>query len=68
LALKGWTAFILNLDNGGTSLLGHGLAPAGRAMGPESVGPRLFLAGERELALLDPATGRLRIVLRLDRD
>jgi hypothetical protein len=68
LALKSWTAFLLDLDNGGTTLLGPGLAPAGRALGPESVGPRLFLAGERELALLDPATWRLRIVLRLSRD
>jgi len=61
---KNWTTFILNLDSGRTTLLGHGLMPAGRAMGPESIGPRLFLVGERELALLDPATGRLRIVLR----
>jgi hypothetical protein len=64
VALKGWTALILDLDNGGTTSLGHGLAPVGRALGPESAGPRLFLAGERALALLDPATGRLRIVLR----
>jgi len=68
LSLKGWTGFLLDLDNGSTTLLGPSLAAAGRATGPESVGPRLFLAGERDLMLLDPATGRLRSVLGLDRD
>lgn len=62
-AFKGWTAVILNLDNNETKLLGHGLIPAGRGSRPESVGPRLFVAGS-DLILLDPATNRLRLVLR----
>lgn len=65
-----WTSFLLDLDSGRTTLLGHGLSPAVRNLdlagpGSGSLGSRLFVrTGDRELVLLDPATGRLRTVLR----
>jgi hypothetical protein len=61
---EGWNAFILDLDKSATLPLGRGLVPAGRGTGPESVGPRLFVAGRGDLLLLDPVTNRLRTVLR----
>jgi len=63
-AAQGWTAFLLDLDSGRTTLIGYGLVPAGRGTGPESVGPRLFLSGQRKMVLLDLATGRLRVLLQ----
>jgi hypothetical protein len=67
-AKEGWTAFLLDLDKSVTIPLGRQLMPAGRGSGPESIGPRLFVTRHNELALLDPATGRLRIVLRTHRE
>jgi hypothetical protein len=60
----GWTAYLLDLDRGRATSLGTGLIPACRTAGSEGVGPRLFLKGRGELVLLDPATGRMRTVLR----
>jgi hypothetical protein len=71
-----WTAFFVDLDSGRTTLLGHDLYPVVRNnlflyppgpgyASPQSIGSRLFLrSGGHELALLDPATGRLRTILR----
>jgi len=68
-----WSAFLLNLDNGRAAPLGAGLLPVMRdlslfdrgAGNPQSVGARLFLRTGGDLLLLDPATGRLRTVLRI---
>jgi hypothetical protein len=63
-AYEAWTAVILDLDSGRTALVGRGLLPVGRpGLGPQSAGARLF-SRRRDLLLLDPATGRLRTVLR----
>jgi hypothetical protein len=62
----GWTSFLLNLDDGRTTPIGQGLIPVSRgAVGPPSLGPRLFLRTGGELVYLDPATGRLRTVLHV---
>jgi len=60
---RGWISFLLDLDSGRTAAVGRDLVPAGRGGSPRSIGPRLFLHG-RELVLLDPASGRLRTLLR----
>jgi len=69
--LAGWSAVLLNLEDGRTAPIGHDLIPAFRdlspfdrgASNPESLGPRLFLRKDGALVLLDPTTGHLRTVL-----
>jgi hypothetical protein len=63
-AAAGWTSFLLDLDSGHATPVGRDLFPAVRGGLPQSVGPRLFLESGVGLVLLDPATGRLRTVLR----
>jgi hypothetical protein len=69
----GWSAFVLNLDNGQTTPVGPDLLPVVRDVSlfdrgtvrPEAIGSRLFLGKGGSLVLFDPATGHLRTLLRL---
>lgn len=59
----GWEARVLDLATGGIRALGTDLLPAAPLTGPASAGSRLLLRGEHELVVLDPETGRERVVL-----
>jgi hypothetical protein len=68
-----WTACVVDVDRGSVRPVGHGLAPAatlGASYAPNafpeagSAATRLFLRDGRELMSLDPASWRLRVVLR----
>ncbi len=58
-----WESQLLDLTTGESRLLGHGLFPLGEsAAGPASVGPRLFERAGDRIVLLDPASGKERLV------
>lgn len=62
--IEAWTSWLLDLQTGRLQALGSGMVPAVGYVEPGSPASRLFLRGGRGLALLDPATGRLRTLLQ----
>jgi hypothetical protein len=58
-----WESRLLDLATGSIAPLGHDLLPwGGLSRVPGSAGSRLFLRGGGQLVLLDPATGREKVV------
>jgi hypothetical protein len=58
-----WESRLLDLATGESRLLGRGLLPLGEsAAGPAGVGPRLFERAGGQVVLLDPASGKERLV------
>jgi len=57
-----WESRLLDLATGESRPLGRRLPAAGPETGPASAGSRLFFRGADQLVLLDPASGRERLV------
>lgn len=59
-----WQVLLLNLATGEVRSLAAGLLPAeGPNRGPESAGSRLFRDAQGGLVTLDPATGKIRVLV-----
>lgn len=64
LVSREWTLWTVDLKTGGVRRIGHGVPVIEASQEPGEIGGRLFSLGSGELALLDPATGELRTLLR----
>lgn len=64
LVSREWMLWAVDLRTGNIRRIGHGVPAIETDQEPGEIGGRLFSLGGGELALLDPATGELRTLLR----